>query len=148
MFGSTSKITFSGAGVGFFGASADNIRFTQKQIAAQSISWDKMNMLRHVRFFKDMEGIRHMLDRQAELLRPKFDRVLSILEQELDGCGAGANGSARRRLFYHLSETRAAPSGSISCARKPAFSSRTRRHPPLSPGSRGPLPPHRPSYPL
>ncbi len=89
LFGSTSKITFSGAGVGFFGASADNIRFTQKQIAAQSISWDKMNMLRHVRFFKDMEGIRHMLDRQAELLRPKFDRVLSILEQELDGCGAG-----------------------------------------------------------
>lgn len=89
IFGSTSKITFSGAGVGFFGASTDNIQFTQKQIGAQSISWDKMNMLRHVRFFKDLDGIRRMLDRQAELLRPKFDCVLSILDQKLAGRGGG-----------------------------------------------------------
>lgn len=89
LFGSTSKITFPGAGVGFFGASVENIKFTQKQIAAQSISWDKLNMLRHVRFFGNIEGIRRMMDRQAALLRPKFDRVLSILESELDGCGAG-----------------------------------------------------------
>ena len=89
LFGSTSKITFPGAGVGFFGASVENIKFTQKQIAAQSISWDKLNMLRHVRFFGNIEGIRRMMDRQAALLRPKFDRVLSILESELDGCGSG-----------------------------------------------------------
>ncbi|MDD3290430.1 MAG: aminotransferase class I/II-fold pyridoxal phosphate-dependent enzyme [Eubacteriales bacterium] len=89
LFGSTSKITFPGAGVGFFGASVENIKYTQKQIAAQSISWDKLNMLRHVRFFGNIEGIRRMMDRQAALLRPKFDRVLSILESELDGCGAG-----------------------------------------------------------
>ncbi|MDD2301080.1 MAG: aminotransferase [Eubacteriales bacterium] len=89
LFGSTSKITFPGAGVGFFGASAENIAFTKNQIAAQSISWDKMNMLRHVRFLKDLDGIRRMMDRQAALLRPKFDRVLSVLDQELHGCGAG-----------------------------------------------------------
>ena len=89
LFGSTSKVTFPGAGVGFFGASQDNIKFTQKQLAAQSISWDKLNMLRHVRFFRDLNGIRRMMDRQAALLRPKFDRVLSILESELAGCGAG-----------------------------------------------------------
>ena len=89
MFGSTSKVTFPGAGVGFFGASRDNIAFTLKQISAQSISWDKLNMLRHVRFFKDMSGILAMMDRQAALLRPKFDCVLSMLEDELVGIGAG-----------------------------------------------------------
>lgn len=89
MFGSTSKVTFPGAGVGFFGASRDNIAFTLKQISAQSISWDKLNMLRHVRFFKDMSGILAMMDRQAALLRPKFDCVLSMLEDELGGIGAG-----------------------------------------------------------
>ena len=51
MFGSTSKITFPGAGVGFFGASEANVEFIKKQINAEAISWDKMNMLRHVRFF-------------------------------------------------------------------------------------------------
>jgi len=89
IFGSTSKITFPGAGVGFFGASAENIDFTRKQIAAQIISWDKLNMLRHVRYFKDIDGIRSMMDRHATLLRPKFDAVLDILERELAGLGAG-----------------------------------------------------------
>ncbi|HHX92041.1 MAG TPA: aminotransferase class I/II-fold pyridoxal phosphate-dependent enzyme [Clostridiales bacterium] len=89
LFGSTSKITFPGAGVGFFGASADNIAFTSRQISAQTISWDKMNMLRHVRFFKDIDGIRSVMDQQAALLRPKFDVVLNKLEQQLSGLGAG-----------------------------------------------------------
>lgn len=89
MFGSTSKVTFPGAGVGFFGASKANIEFTEKQLSAQSISWDKMNMLRHVRFFKNMNGILKIMDQQAELLRPKFDAVLSILEEELSGYEAG-----------------------------------------------------------
>lgn len=89
MFGSTSKITFPGAGVAFFGASEANIKFTEKQLSAQSISWDKLNMLRHVRFFKNTDGIRHMMDAHAKLLRPKFDAVLHILETELSQCNAG-----------------------------------------------------------
>ena len=90
IFGSTSKITFPGAGVAFFGASKANVDFTAKQLNAQSISWDKMNMLRHVLFFKDLDGIRSQLDKHAALLRPKFDEVLAALEDELGGTGAGS----------------------------------------------------------
>ena len=89
MFGSTSKITFPGAGVGFFAASKENIDFTTKQINAQAISWDKMNMLRHVRFFKDMAGLKVHMDKNAAMMRPKFDVVLKTLEERLDGTGAG-----------------------------------------------------------
>lgn len=90
IFGSTSKITLPGAGVAFFAASRANVDFTAKQLGAQSISWDKMNMLRHVRFFKDMDGIRAQLDKHAAILRPKFDEVLEALETGLGGTGAGS----------------------------------------------------------
>ena len=90
MFASTSKVTLPGAGVGFFGASAANVAFTEKQISAQSISWDKMNMLRHVRFFKNIDGIHAIMNEQAKLLRPKFDVVLDILDKELSECKAGS----------------------------------------------------------
>ena len=90
MFGSTSKITFPGAGVAFFGASEENVKFTESQLKAQSISWDKMNMLRHVRFFKNVEGIKEIMNKHAEILRPKFDAVLNSLEKELSGLNAGS----------------------------------------------------------
>ena len=89
IFGSTSKITFPGAGVAFFGTSKANVEFTAKQLDAQAISWDKMNMLRHVRYFKDVDGIKAQMDKHAALLRPKFDAVLSTLEREVGGTGAG-----------------------------------------------------------
>lgn len=89
IFGSTSKISFPGAGVAFFGASKENVDFTLKQLNAQSISWDKMNMLRHVRFFQDLDGLRAHLDKHAALLRPKFDAVLHALEGELASAGVG-----------------------------------------------------------
>ena len=90
MFGSTSKITFPGAGVAFFAASRDNVDFIAKQLDAQAISWDKLNMLRHVRFFKDTAGIKAQMDKHAALLRPKFDAVLSTLEKEVGSTGAGS----------------------------------------------------------
>lgn len=89
VFGSTSKITFPGAGVAFIASSADNINFIKKQIAAQAISWDKLNMLRHVRFFKNKEGILAHMDKHAEVLRPRFDAVLNAFETELAGRGVG-----------------------------------------------------------
>lgn len=89
MFGSTSKITFPGAGVAFFAASRANVDFIAKQLNAQAISWDKLNMLRHVRYFKDAEGLQAQMHKHAAILRPKFDEVLEALESELGGTGAG-----------------------------------------------------------
>ena len=89
LFGSTSKITFPGAGVAFFAASEENVQFIERQLAAEAISWDKLNMLRHVRFFQDAAGIRAQMDRHAAILRPRFDVVLEALESSLAGTGAG-----------------------------------------------------------
>ncbi|NLY70495.1 MAG: aminotransferase class I/II-fold pyridoxal phosphate-dependent enzyme [Clostridiales bacterium] len=89
LFGSLSKVTFPGASVAFFAASKENIKFVEEQIAVQTISWDKLNMLRHVRFFKDMDGIREHMKKHAEILRPRFDIVLDHLERELVTLGVG-----------------------------------------------------------
>ena len=89
LFGSTNKITFPGSGVAFFAASKENIAFTEKQLSMQSIGWDKLNMLRHVRFLKDVPGIKAQMQKHAELLRPKFDAVIKMLESSLSGLGAG-----------------------------------------------------------
>ncbi|MEG2144819.1 MAG: aminotransferase, partial [Oscillospiraceae bacterium] len=67
----------------FFCASEDNIKFAQKQLDAQAISWDKMNMLRHVKFFKNADGIRAHMEKHAEILKPRFDAVLKSLHDEL-----------------------------------------------------------------
>lgn len=90
IFGSTSKITFPGAGVSFFGGSAANVAFMKEQIAAQAISWDKINMLRHVRFLKNMDNINELMAKHAAALRPKFDAVLGILDRELSWRDAGS----------------------------------------------------------
>ena len=89
IFGSTNKITFPGAGVSFFAASKENIAFKEKQLSMQAIGWDKLNMLRHVLFLKDIKGIKTQMQKHAEILRPKFDAVLEKLESELAGPGAG-----------------------------------------------------------
>ena len=85
IFGSTSKITFGGAGVAMMAGSKKNIEFVKKQIAYQTIGPDKLNQLRHVRFLRNMEGIHDHMKKHAVLLKPKFDAVLSILEAELGG---------------------------------------------------------------
>lgn len=88
LFCSTSKITFSGAGVSAMGASRDLIAYFAKQMFPMTISYDKMNQLRHVRYLKDMEQVaRHMLRHRA-LLLPKFKTVLGALEEQLAPCGA------------------------------------------------------------
>jgi len=89
LFGSTNKMTFPGAGVAFFVASKENIAFKEKQLSMQAIGWDKLNMLRHVLFLKDVSGIKAQMQRHADILRPKFDAVLKKLESELSGLGAG-----------------------------------------------------------
>lgn len=90
MFGSTSKITMAGSGVTFIAASEENIKFIEKQYACQTVGWDKMNMLRHVRFLKDMDNLKEHMKKHAAILRPHFDTVLNMFEAELTGLGVGS----------------------------------------------------------
>lgn len=87
LFASTSKITYAGAGVAAFGCSAAVMKRMSELLTIQTIGFDKLNMLRHARYFKDIDGIRAHMDKQAEMLRPKFKAVLDAFEGELAGTG-------------------------------------------------------------
>lgn len=83
MFTSTSKISFPGGGLAVIGASAANIEFIKSQMTYQTIGFDKLNQLRHARFFGSFEGIKaHMLKHRA-IIAPKFDIVLDALDKEI-----------------------------------------------------------------
>jgi DNA-binding transcriptional MocR family regulator len=83
VFASTSKVTFAGAGVGFFGGSLGNIAWYLQHAGKKSIGPDKVNQLRHLKFLRDADGVRrHMLAHQ-EILAPKFALVLDILDKRL-----------------------------------------------------------------
>lgn len=88
-FASTSKISFSGAGVAAIAASRGNLECIRKTLTIQTIGYDKINQLRHVRYFKDFEGIKAHMRKHASLMRPKFEAVLKVLEEELAGTGIG-----------------------------------------------------------
>lgn len=83
MFSSTSKISFPGAGIAMVASSEANINWLRKQVGIQTIGPDKLNQLRHVRFFKDLNGIEAHMRKHAAIIKPKFDLVLEILKDEL-----------------------------------------------------------------
>ncbi|GGF19618.1 aminotransferase class I/II-fold pyridoxal phosphate-dependent enzyme [Williamsia phyllosphaerae] len=83
VFASTSKITFAGSGVSFFGSSDANVAWQQKYAAFSSIGPDKVNQLRHLKFFGDADGVRAHMARHRELLAPKFKLVSDILNDRL-----------------------------------------------------------------
>ena len=83
VFASTSKITFAGAGVSFFGGSLGNIAWYLQYAGKKSIGPDKVNQLRHLRFFGDSDGVRLQMQRHQEILAPKFALVLDVLEDRL-----------------------------------------------------------------
>lgn len=86
-FCSTSKVTFAGSGIAGVAASEKNLAEIAKGIGVQTICYDKVNQLRHVRFLKDADGIAAHMSKHAALLRPKFEAVLGILEEELGETG-------------------------------------------------------------
>lgn len=98
-FCSTSKVTFAGAGVAAMAASLNNIAWTKKIMTVQAISPDKINQLRHVRYFQNVEGLSDHMKKHAAILRPKFDLVLSLLEEKLGGTGAGSWHTPRGGYF-------------------------------------------------
>ena len=105
LFGSTSKISYAGAGVSFFAASKTNLDFMQKLIGYQTIGHDKLNQLRHVRFFGDYDGIIEHMRKHAAIIRPKFEAVLEILEREL-GAGEFAQWTRPRGGYFISLDTK------------------------------------------
>ena len=86
-FASTSKVTFPGAGVGVMAASEDNIAYFTKLINIQTIGFDKINQLRHVRYLKDKATTLALMKRHAAILSPKFHAVLNALDKEIAPLG-------------------------------------------------------------
>lgn len=89
-FCSTSKVTFAGAGIAAIASSEANLTWVKKTMTIQTIGYDKVNMLRHVRYFKDMNGVREHMKKHAAIMRPKFEAVLAVLDSELNGLGIGS----------------------------------------------------------
>ncbi len=89
LFGSTSKVTFAGAGLSFIGGSANNIAFFRQRIAVMTVGPDKVNQLRHTRMLRDMDTVQALMRRHAKILKPKFDCVQLHLNQSLGNTDMG-----------------------------------------------------------
>lgn len=89
-FASTSKVSFAGAGIAALAASKANIEDIKKQMTIQTIGYDKINQLRHARYYKNLDGLKAHMKKHAAIMRPKFEAVLEVLEKELGGLGVGS----------------------------------------------------------
>ncbi|MCM1387250.1 MAG: aminotransferase [Bacillus sp. (in: Bacteria)] len=88
-FCSTSKVTFAGGGIAGFASSIANVEAVKKSMTVRTIGYDKVNQLRHARYFKDKAGLLEHMKKHAEIIRPKFEAVLDVLEKEIGGLGIG-----------------------------------------------------------
>ena len=88
-FASTSKVSFPGSGIAALAASKANIDDIKKQLTIQTIGHDKINQLRHVKYFKNIDGLKAHMMKHADEMRPKFEAVLKVFDDELGGCGIG-----------------------------------------------------------
>jgi DNA-binding transcriptional MocR family regulator len=98
-FCSTSKISFAGGGISAMAASAANLADVKKSLTIQTIGSDKVNQLRHVRFFHDLQGILDHMGKHAAIIRPKFEAVFEVLDRELTGCNVGQYTKPRGGYF-------------------------------------------------
>lgn len=89
IFGSTSKISFPGGGIAAIGASEENINFLKEQMSNQTIGYDKLNQLRHAKFFKNFDGLMEHMKKHRDIIKPKFDVVLEALDREIAPLGIG-----------------------------------------------------------
>ncbi len=88
-FCSTSKVTFPGSGIAALAASENNLAFVKKIISIQTIGHDKLNQLRHVRYFKNIDGMKAHMKKHAAIVRPKFELVVDVLKKELESLEIG-----------------------------------------------------------
>lgn len=101
-FCSTSKVTFPGSGIAAIAASKNNIDFIKKQLTIQTIGHDKLNQLRHIKFFGDFNGMIEHMKKHAAILRPKFKAVLDTLEKEIAPLGIAEWTNPRGGYFISL----------------------------------------------
>ncbi|MDE6665461.1 MAG: aminotransferase class I/II-fold pyridoxal phosphate-dependent enzyme [Ruminococcus sp.] len=90
IFGSTSKVTFPGAGVAVMGASKKNIEELKKHLGISIIGYDKMNQMRHVKFFGTADNMREHMKKHMAIIAPKFEHVCKALESEIAPLGIGS----------------------------------------------------------
>jgi DNA-binding transcriptional MocR family regulator len=102
VFASTSKVSYAGAGVAALAASAVNIADIKKHLGIQSIGPDKVNQLRHVRFYEDYAGMLSHMQKHAALLRPKFEAVTRIFQEQLGDTGLASWTAPRGGYFISL----------------------------------------------
>lgn len=88
-FASTSKVSFPGSGIAALAASEENLADVKKQMTIQTIGYDKINQLRHVAYFKNIDGLKAHMKKHADSMRPKFEAVLDVLDKELSGAEIG-----------------------------------------------------------
>ena len=98
-FASTSKVTFPGSGVAALASSAANLADIKKYLTIQTIGYDKLNQLRNVRYFKNLDGLKAHMKKHADFLRPKFEATLKVLDDELTGLGIGTWSEPRGGYF-------------------------------------------------
>ncbi|MCI5494722.1 MAG: aminotransferase class I/II-fold pyridoxal phosphate-dependent enzyme [Roseburia sp.] len=89
-FASTSKVSFPGSGIAAMATSAENLADVKKQMTIQTIGYDKSNQLRHVAYFKNIDGLKAHMKKHADAMRPKFEAVLKVLDEELTGAEIGS----------------------------------------------------------
>ena len=88
-FCSTSKVTFPGSGIAALGTSEKNLEYIKSVITIQTIGHDKLNQLRHVRYFKNIDGMKEHMRKHAAIIRPKFEYLIGALDKELGGLEIG-----------------------------------------------------------
>ncbi|MCR5250828.1 MAG: aminotransferase class I/II-fold pyridoxal phosphate-dependent enzyme [Lachnospiraceae bacterium] len=117
-FASTSKITFPGSGIAALATSLNNLDDIKKQLKNQTIGHDKVNQLRHVRFFKDINGMKEHMKKHAAIIRPKFEMVEQALEEGLGGLGIGEWTKPRGGYFISFDSMEGCAKEIVSKAKK------------------------------
>ena len=105
IFNSTSKISYSGAGIAALAASEANLAKSKKSMGIQTIGFDKLNQLRHVRYFGNADGVKAQMKKHAALLRPKFEAVLKAFNEQLRSLGIAEWSEPKGGYFIALNIT-------------------------------------------